>query len=307
MRKANMQPADLFRIAERFFLSLGFDSLPATFWTRSLLTKPRDRDVICNPSAWFLDWKDDLRIKMCAEVTGGDLQVAHHEEGHLYYYRAYNDLPLLYRMSAHDGFTEAVGDAIALAVTPEYLKTIGLLDAVPSAAADTMLLLRQALVKVAFLPFGLLVDRWRWGVFSGAIKPSDYNKAWWELREKYQGVSAPVARGEDQFDPAAKYHVVSNTPYSRYFLAGVLQFQFYQAMCRAAEWTGPLHRCTFYGNKAAGTRLARMLQLGGSKPWPDALFELTGTHEMDAGPLLEYFAPLKAWLDQQNTGQPVGW
>ena len=307
LEKQHTKPTDLFRIAERFYVSLGMQPLPETFWTRSLLTKPGDRDVVCHASAWTMDNKDDLRIKMCAEVTGEDLLVVHHEEGHLYYYRAYKTQPLLYQTGANDGFHEAIGDAIALAVTPESLKTIGLLDVVPSAAADTMLLLRKALEKVAFLPFGLLVDRWRWGVFSGAIKPADYNKAWWDLRAKYQGIAPPVARSEADFDPGAKYHVAGNVPYARYFLAAVLQFQFYRAMCHEAGWTGPLHRCTFYGNKAAGAKLQRMLALGASKPWPDALFELTGSRELDAGAIAEYFAPLKAWLDQQNKGVATGW
>ena len=307
LEKQHTKPTDLFRIAERFYTSLGMQPLPETFWTRSLLTKPRDRDVVCHASAWTMDNKEDLRIKMCAEVTGEDLLTVHHEEGHLYYDRAYNTQPLLYQTGANDGFHEAIGDAIALAVTPEYLKTIGLLDVVPSAAADTMLLLHKALEKVAFLPFGLLVDRWRWGVFSGAIKPSEYNKAWWDLRAKYQGVAPPVARSEADFDPGAKYHVAGNVPYARYFLAAVLQFQFYRAMCREAGWTGPLHRCTFYGNKAAGAKLERMLALGASKPWPDALFELTGSRELDAGAIAEYFAPLKAWLDHENKGVAIGW
>jgi len=307
LKKKNTQPTDLFKIGERFFTSLGMAPLPPTFWTRSLLVKPRDRDVVCHASAWSMDYKEDLRIKMCAEVTGEDLLTVHHEEGHLYYDRAYSGLPLLFQTGANDGFHEAIGDAIALSVTPEYLKTIGLLDAVPNTAADTMLLLRKALEKVAFLPFGLLVDRWRWGVFSGAIPPASYNKAWWDLRAKYQGVSPPAPRSEKDFDPGAKYHVAGNVPYARYFLAAVLQMQFYRAMCREAGWTGPLHRCTFYGNKAAGAKFQKMLKLGASKPWPDALAELTGSRQMDAGALLEYFAPVKAWLDQQNRGQPVGW
>ena len=307
LKKKNTQPTDLFKIGERFFTSLGMAPLPPTFWTRSLLVKPRDRDVVCHASAWSMDYKEDLRIKMCAEVTGEDLLTVHHEEGHLYYDRAYSGLPLLFQTGANDGFHEAIGDAIALSVTPEYLKTIGLLDAVPNTAADTMLLLRKALEKVAFLPFGLLVDRWRWGVFSGTIPPASYNKAWWDLRAKYQGVSPPAPRSEKDFDPGAKYHVAGNVPYARYFLAAVLQMQFYRAMCREAGWTGPLHRCTFYGNKAAGAKFQKMLKLGASKPWPDALAELTGSRQMDAGALLEYFAPVKAWLDQQNRGQPVGW
>jgi len=303
----NVDQRQMVKIGERFFTSLGLKELPATFWERSLITKPRDREVVCHASAWVIDNKDDVRIKMCTEQTGEDLATVHHELGHDYYYMAYRNQPLLFQNGANDGFHEAVGDAVALAMTPDYLKTIGLLEQVPTAAADTMLLLRQALDKVAFLPFGLLIDQWRWKVFSGEVKPADYNKAWWELRNRYQGVSAPVARSEADFDPGAKYHVPANTPYTRYFLARILQFQFYKALCDKAGYTGPLHRCSFYGSKEAGKALNDMLALGASKPWPEALHALTGTRRMDAGAMMEYFAPLKAWLDQQNRGQPVGW
>jgi peptidyl-dipeptidase A len=254
-----------------------------------------------------VDSKDDLRIKMCTEVTGEDFVTVHHELGHNFYQRAYKGQPTLFQNGANDGFHEAIGDAVALSITPDYLMKVGLLDRAPSAAADTALLLRQALDKVAFLPFGLLIDQWRWKVFSGEVKPADYNKAWWELRNRYQGVSAPVARSEADFDPGAKFHVPGNTPYTRYFLARVLQFQFYRAMCREAGYTGPLHKCSFYDSKAAGAKLATMLEAGQSRPWQDILFEMTGERQMDAGAMMEYFAPLKTWLDQQNRGQPVGW
>ena len=307
LKRKGIQPLEMFRIGERFYTSLGMKPLPETFWQRSLFLNPRDREVVCHPSAWSLDFKEDLRVKMCTEVNAENLYTIHHEEGHLYYYRAYNTLPLLFQTGANDGFHEAIGDAIALSVTPEYLRKIGLLDVVPSAAADTMILLKTALDKIAFLPWGLLVDRWRWGVFSGAIKPADYNKAWWQLRAKYQGVSPPTARTENDFDPGAKAHIAQNVPYARYFLAAVLQVQFYRAMCREAGWTGPLYRCSVYGSKAAGEKFSRMMSLGASKPWPDALYELTGSRQLDAGAILEYFAPLRAWLDQQNRGQTVGW
>ena len=297
------------KYGENFFTSLGFAPLPATFWERSLFTKPQDRDVVCHASAWDVDSKDDLRIKMCIQITEEDFRVIHHELGHNFYQRAYNTQPPLFQSSANDGFHEAVGDTIALSVTPEYLKTIGLIDAVPPASGDTDYLLRQALEKVAFLPFGLVIDKWRWEVFSGKVKPADYNKAWWELREKYQGIAPPVARTEADFDPGAKYHVPANVPYMRYFLARIYQFQFHRALCQIAGNQGPLHRCSIYGNKAAGEKLNQMLSLGASKPWPDALATLTGQHELDASALADYFAPLKTWLDEQNkkNGYPVGW
>lgn len=307
LERKHVDQVEMVRYGERFFTSLGFDPLPKTFWERSLIVKPRDRDVVCHASAWDIDDQDDVRIKMCTEVTGEDFVTVHHELGHNFYQRAYKKQPYLFRGSANDGFHEAIGDAIALSITPDYLVQVGLMQQVPAASADTALLLRQALDKVAFLPFGMLIDQWRWKVFSGEVKPSEYNKAWWTLRERYQGIAAPLPRTEADFDPGAKYHVPGNTPYVRYFLARFLQFQIYRALCREAGYTGPLHRCSFYGSKAAGAKLARLLEAGQSQPWPETLYALTGERRIDASAMLEYFAPLKAWLDQQNKGKPVGW
>ncbi|MPY88540.1 MAG: peptidase M2 family protein [Luteitalea sp.] len=295
----NVDAMGMVKYGEGFFTSLGFAPLPQTFWERSLFTKPRDRDVVCHASAWDVDNDQDVRIKMCIQITGEDFVTIHHELGHNFYQRAYRRLPVLYRDSANDGFHEAIGDAVALSVTPSYLAEIGLLDRAPDSSDDVGYLLRMALDKVAFLPFGLLVDQWRWKVFSGEVTPATYNQAWWNLRAKYQGVSAPSARSEDDFDPGAKYHVPGNTPYTRYFLAHILQFQFHRAMCKQAGYTGPLHRCSIYGNKAVGQRFRKMLEMGRSRPWPDALETLTGERQLDASAILEYFAPLKRWLDEQ--------
>jgi peptidyl-dipeptidase A len=298
---------EMTRYGERFFTSLGFAPLPATFWERSMLTKPRDREVVCHASAWDIDGKDDLRIKLCIQPNEEDFRTIHHELGHNFYQRAYNQQPFLYQDSANDGFHEAVGDTIALSITPEYLKQIGLIQQVPDPSKDLGLLMRQALDKVAFLPFGVMIDQWRWQVFSGQIKPGDYNKGWWDLREKYQGVRPPVARTEQDFDPGAKYHVPGNTPYTRYFLADILQYQLHEGLCKAAGNKSPLHRCSIYGNKEAGQRLEKMLAMGLSRPWPEALEVVTGTRQMDGTAIVNYFAPLKAWLDQQNKGRTCGW
>jgi peptidyl-dipeptidase A len=295
------------RAGERFYTSLGFEPLPQTFWERSLFVRPKDRDVVCHASAWDIDLEADVRIKMCIEPTAEDFTVIHHELGHNFYQRAYRHQPVLFRESANDGFHEAIGDTIALSVTPEYLARIGLLDEVPDASRDTGLLLRRALEKVAFLPFGLLIDQWRWRVFSGEVAPADYNKAWWELRLKYQGIQPPGPRGEEFFDPGAKFHVPDNTPYMRYFLAHILQFQFHRALTKTAGCSGPLHRCSIYESREAGARLQAMLEIGLSRPWPDALEALTGTREMDATAILDYFAPLRRWLEEQTRGHPVGW
>ena len=309
LKEKGKAPLDMVKAGENFYSSLGFAKLPDTFWKRSQFLKPADREVVCHASAWDIDNKDDIRIKMCIKVNSDDFVTIHHELGHNYYQRAYNKQPFLYLNGANDGFHEAIGDFIALSITPQYLVDIGLLDKakVPSADKDIGLLLRQAMDKVAFLPFGLLVDRWRWGVFDGSIKPADYNKAWTQLRLQYQGITPPVARPETAFDPGAKYHIPGNTPYTRYFLARVLQFQFYQAACKQAGWKGPLHRCSFYGNKEVGQKLNAMLEMGASKPWPDALEVFTGSRDMSGKAMMEYFAPLKKWLDEQNKGKPSGW
>jgi peptidyl-dipeptidase A len=291
---------EMTQYAERFYTSLGMQKLPDTFWERSLLTKPRDRDVVCHASAWQLDGKDDVRIKMCITPTAEDFTVIHHELGHIYYDLAYKNQPNLFRTGANDGFHEAIGDTIALSITPDYLKKVGLMDQEPDANADIGNLLKRALGKVAFLPFGYSVDKWRWDVYSGKTKPADYDQSWWQLREQYMGVKRPLPMAADGFDAGAKYHVAADVPYARYFLANMLQFQFHRALCREAGYTGPLHRCSIYGSEKAGKKLQQMLAMGTSKPWPEALKAVSGEDRIDGGALLEYFAPLKVWLDEQN-------
>lgn len=295
--------------AEDFFKSMGFQELPDTFWERSLITKPQDRDVQCHASAWNLDDQQDVRIKMCTEVTGEDFQTVHHELGHNFYQRAYKDQPVFYKDGANDGFHEAIGDMIGLSITPEYLVKIGLLDqdGVPGDNADIALLMKTAMDKVAFLPFGLLVDKWRWQVFDGTLSPDEYNDGWWALRTQYQGIRPPADRPADAFDPGAKYHIPGNTPYMRYFLAHILQFQFHKAACDQAGFEGPLHRCSVYGNEEVGKNFNAMMEMGSSKPWPDALEAFTGTRDMDGSAILEYYAPLMTYLETQNEGRSCGW
>jgi peptidyl-dipeptidase A len=296
------------RTAESFFTSLGLDPLPQTFWERSMFTKPADREVVCHASAWDVDINDDLRIKMCIKIDYEDLITIHHELGHNYYYHYYTRLPVLFQNGANDGFHEGIGDTLALSITPGYLKEIGLLDTVSETEHGVInKQLQDALAKIAFLPFGRMIDKWRWQVFSGEIPPERYTSAWWELRREYQGIHPAVARPEDAFDPGAKYHIPGNTPYMRYFLAHVLQFQFHQALCEASGHQGPLYTCSIYGSKEAGERLSKMLAMGASQPWPDALEAVAGTRKMDAGAMMAYFKPLMGWLEEQNRGRTCGW
>jgi peptidyl-dipeptidase A len=308
LEKQKYDPVRMTRLAEGFFTSLGLPALPQTFWERSMFEKPKDKEVVCHASAWDPHYNGDVRIKMCVKINQTDLVTLHHELGHDYYYLHYFEKPVLYQDGANDGFHEAIGDTIALSMTPAYLKQVGLLDSV---AVDEQAVinaqLNDALSSIAFLPWGLLVDKWRWEVFAGKVQPADYTKRWWELRREYQGIVPPIERTADDFDPGAKYHVPGNTPYMRYFLARILQFQFHRALCETAGHKGSLHECSIYGSKEAGKRLAATLALGSSKPWPDALEALTGTREMDAGAILEYFKPLDAWLAEQNKGQTCGW
>jgi peptidyl-dipeptidase A len=307
LKKRNTDWKQMVKYGESFFVSLGFDPLPQTFWERSLFVKPRDRDVVCHASAWDIDTLDDLRLKMCIQITAEDFMTVHHELGHNFYQRAYSQQPPAFRDSANDGFHEAVGDTIALSITPEYLVKLGLLDRAPDASKDVGLLLNRALEKIAFLPFGLVIDQWRWKVFSGEIPPERYNQTWWDLRLKYQGIAPPPGRTEQDFDPGAKYHVAANVPYMRYFLADILQFQFHRALSQAAGCASPLNRCSIFGSKAAGARLNSMLEMGQSRPWQEALEKIAGTRDMDASAIRDYFAPLQKWLDEQNRGKPVGW
>ncbi len=303
----NYDPIKMVKTGEAFYTSLGLPPLPDTFWKRSLITRPDDREVVCHASAWNLDNLEDIRIKMCTQVNAEDFSTVHHELGHNFYQRAYKGQDFLFRNGANDGFHEAIGDFIALSITPEYLKEIGLISKVPSADADIGLLMDRALEKVAFLPFGLKVDKWRWQVFRGETTPVQYNQAWVDLGLKYQGITPPGPRPADAFDPGAKFHVPGNTPYLRYFLSFILQFQFQKAACDQAGWTGPLHRCSIYGNKEVGAKFTKMLEMGASKPWPDALEAFTGTREMDGSALVSFFAPLQTWLKEQNKGQTCGW
>ena len=307
LKARSTTPEQLVRYGENFYKSIGFDALPDSFWQRSMLSHPRDREVVCHPSAWDLDNDRDVRIKACFQPTADDFVTVHHELGHNYYQMAYRHQPFFFQNGANDGFHEAIGDSIALNVTPVYLKQLGLIDTIPPESADIPLLLHTALDKIAFLPFGLLIDKWRWQVYSGQVTPAHYNSAWWALREKYQGIAPPVERSEADFDPGAKYHIPGNVPYMRYFLARVYQFQFYRAMCQAAGYKGPLNRCSVYGSKEAGARLNAMLAMGQSKPWPEALKVMTGSDKADASAIVEYFQPLLDWLKEQNKGEKEGW
>ncbi len=308
LKTKNYSPQEMVRSAENFYVSLGMPRLPDTFWERSQFTKPQDREVVCHASAWGLDGGNDLRIKMCINQTYDELRVIYHELGHNYYQGAYKDQPPLFRGGAHGGFHEAIGDTVVLSMTPGYLAEVGLIN--EAEQNDQAVINRQmqmALDSIAFLPFGKLIDEWRWAVFAGEVSPEDYNKSWWEMRTRYQGIAPAVERTEANFDPGAKYHVPGNVSYTRYFLARILQFQFHRSLCEIAGHEGDLHACSIFGDKEAGAKFYAMLEAGQSEPWQDTLEKLTGTREMDASAIIDYFAPLMTYLKEQNEGRTCGW
>jgi peptidyl-dipeptidase A len=308
-RQADLEMATrMTKLAESFYTGLGMPALPESFYTDSMLVQPRDRDVVCHASAWPMNTEGEVRMKMCIKPNEEELTTIYHELGHIYYYLAYKQHPPMFQNGAHDGFHEAIGDTIVLSMTPDYLASIGLVDK-PAVSEEAVInsQMRMALAKVSFLPFGLMIDRWRWGVFDGSIAPDQYNQAWWDLKAKYQGVAPVSPRGEEFFDAGAKYHVPGNTPYTRYFLSHVLQFQFYKSLCDAAGHEGPLYTCNFANNPEAGKRYWAMMERGASQPWQQTLKELTGGEQMDGSAVLEYFAPLQEWLVKQNEGKSCGW
>jgi len=308
LKAQKWDPVRMARSAESFYTSLGFPKLPPTFWARSLLARPRDREVVCYASAWDMNPGTDVRVKACLEPTEEDLYTIYHELGHDYYFLAYAKQPYPFREGANDGFHEAIGDTVNLSVTPAYLAKLGLIrSAQPGHDALINQQMKMATQKIAFLPFGRVIDLWRWKVFSGEITPENYNSSWWELRRRYQGIAPPVARSEADFDPGAKFHVPGNTPYTRYFLSFILQFQFHKALCQAAGFRGPLYECSVFGSEAAGEKFQAMLSQGSSRPWQDTLARLTGTRDIDAAAIGEYFQPLLQWLGAQNQGQQCGW
>ncbi len=299
---------EMTKAAEAFFTSLGLPPLPDSFYVNSMLVKPRDRSVVCHASAWDIDNGNDPRIKQCVEINEEQFGTLHHELGHIYYYLMYKDQPSVFKGGAHDGFHEAIGDTIQLSMTPGYLKQKGLIgETVDSYEATINKQMKMALQKIAFLPFGKMIDEWRWQVFSGEIAPEDYNAGWWKLREEYQGIAPPIARSEADFDAGAKYHIPGNTPYTRYFLSFIMQFQFHKALCDIAGFDGPLHECSIYDNKVAGKKLGDLLTMGQSKPWPDAMEAMTGQRGMDGSAIIDYFSPLNDWLIKENQGNQCGW
>jgi peptidyl-dipeptidase A len=308
LKTKDYSPQEMTRSAENFYVSLGMERLPDTFWQRSMFTKPKDREVVCHASAWGLDGGNDLRIKMCIKQTYDELKVIYHELGHNYYQRAYKDQPALFRGSAHAGFHEAIGDTVTLSMTPEYLAEVGLIkSAEQNRQAEINRQMLMALRGIAVLPWSKLVDEWRWKVFSGEVTPENYNQAWWDLRAQYQGVAPPVERSESDFDPGAKYHIPANVSYTRYFLARILQFQLQRSLCEIAGHEGELQSCSIYGSKEAGERFHALLKAGQSQPWQDTLEQLTGTREMDATAIVDYFAPLMEYLREQNANRDCGW
>ncbi|XP_077483575.1 angiotensin-converting enzyme-like [Amblyomma americanum] len=300
----------MFHAAEDFFASIGLEKMTPTFWEKSIITKPDDRDFQCHASAWDMHDGDDFRIKMCTDPSMEELRTVHHEMGHVEYYMLYKHQHVLNRQGANEGFHEAVGDLIGLSVaTKTHYEKLGLMKPTDK-YNPTDILLMSALTKIAFLPFGYILDKWRWTIFTGETPFEKMNEKFWEYRIKYQGVSPPVKRNESFFDGGAKYHVALHVPYLRYFVSYMLQFQFHEHLCTTTnkiDGTHPFHECDIYGEKNAGEILRNGLSLGRSKPWPEVLEIMAGTNQMSASSLKKYFGPLEKWLDEQIKNEKVGW
>ena len=311
IEEKSLSEIEMVEYAEDFFISMGFKPLPETFWERSLFVKPRDRSVVCHASAWNLDpANNDLRIKMCIEKNEEDFITIHHELGHIFYYQAYNHIPTVFQAGANDGFHEAFGDLLTLSITPDYLVDIGFIskdDAEEAKRDPIALLMKQALDGVVIIPWALMLDKWRSGVFNGEIDERNLNSSWWSLREEYQGINSSYPRSENYFDPGAKYHIPGNTPYTRYYLASIMQYQFHEALCNLIDYDGYLHECSIYGNKEAGDKIITTMAMGQSLPWQDAFENLTGSRQLSGKSILNYYAPLKKWLDEENKNRTCGW
>ncbi|OTF79966.1 hypothetical protein BLA29_003639 [Euroglyphus maynei] len=309
----NYTAMDMFRLSEKFFTDLALIPMPESFWRYSMFTKPTDRKVACHATAWDFYNRKDFRVKMCTSVTMKDLITVHHEMGHIQYYLQYKDQPVAFREGANPGFHEAVGDLLALSVsTPNHLKKINLLSSEnDSLAYDPEIMLnyqlKMALDKLAFLPFGYLMDAYRWDLFSGKVSAAKMNEHWWWYRINYQGISPPIIRNETDFDAGAKFHIPAGVEYIRYFVSFIIQFQFHKSLCNIAQPNIPLYQCDIDGNHEAGEHLAKMLRLGSSVRWPEAMKLMTGAETMSAQPLIEYFGPLFQWLDEQIVNETIGW
>ncbi|NWW89629.1 ACE2 enzyme, partial [Rhynochetos jubatus] len=300
----------IFKAAEAFFTSIGLSEMTKGFWENSMLTEPTDnRKVVCHPTAWDLG-NNDYRIKMCTKVTMDDFLTAHHEMGHIEYDMAYSEKPYLLRGGANEGFHEAVGEIMSLsAATPQHLKSLDLLEPTFQEDEETEInfLLKQALTIVGTMPFTYMLEKWRWMVFRGEITKQEWTKRWWEMKREIVGVVEPVPHDETYCDPAVLFHVANDYSFIRYYTRTIFQFQFQEALCKAANHTGPLHTCDITNSTAAGQNLRQLLELGRSKPWTQALEGVTGEKYMNAAPLLHYFEPLYKWLQKNNSGRYIGW
>ncbi|KAI4468733.1 angiotensin-converting enzyme [Holotrichia oblita] len=302
MLRQGFTPLRMFQMAEEFYTSLGLKPLSPEFWRNSLFEKPNNRKVQCTASAWDFCNKIDYRLKQCTEVTMDDLITVHHEMAHIQYYLQYSEQPYLYRDGANPGFHEGIANAMVLSVyNPVHLHRVGLFNNNTDTYELNMnFLMTMALRKVAYAPFALLVDQ-------NGVRTMNFN--WWELRLLYQGIVPPIARNEGHLDAVAKRHIPADLPYMKYYVALLLEFQIFDALCGAMGHTAQLHTCDIYRSREAGRILTDIMQAGKAKHWKDVLRTLrTKTNGLSAEPLLKYFQPLLAWLKVQNRDEAfIGW
>jgi peptidyl-dipeptidase A len=309
---ANRTGEFIVRTAEQYYVSMGFERLPETFWARSDLypiPTGQTRKKNSHASAWHIDLENDVRSLMSVEPDARWLSTAHHELGHIYYYMSYSrtDVPPVLRRGANRGFHEAVGDLISLSVIQEpYLRSIGLLPEGTRLESDQMLL-NEALEKgpVFFMFAAGTMSHFEHDLYAGNLPADQLNARWWQYVRHYQGVVPPTTRDESHCDACTKTHINDDPgQYYDYALATLLVYQMHEHICRNIVHADP-HACTYAGNREVGDWLRRLLEPGASRDWRAMLRELTG-EDLSAGAMLRFYEPLRPVLERENAGQTCG-
>lgn len=296
------------RSSEDFYKSLGFSALPTSFYEKSsLYPLPADASYKKNThaSAWHLDLENDLRSLMSVEPNAYWWETSHHELGHIYYYVSYTrpEIPLVLRSGANRAYHEAIGSLIGLASTQRpFLVGRGLVTASAGGDGRTQLL-REALNYIVFMPWSAgVMTRFEHELYARNLPADQWNARWWELARRYQGIVPPTARGEQFADGLTKTHINDDPgQYYDYALSFALLFQMHNHIAKNILNQDP-RNTNYYGNTGVGDFLRTLMAPGASRPWRDVLRETTG-QELNANAMMEYFAPLYGWLQEQNRGR----
>jgi peptidyl-dipeptidase A len=309
------KPEWIVKSAEKFWVSLGFDQLPQSFWDKSdLYPVPAGgkRKKNAHASCWHIDLDRDVRSLMSVEANAQWFRTAHHELGHGYYFFAYArpEVPPILRQGANRAFHEAMGDLAAIAASqPVYLKAVGVLPE-STKVDDRAALLDEALESaIPFIQWSAgTMAHWERDFYSANLPPEEIQSRWWKYVAEFQGVEPPSNRNgmNDHCDACSKTHI-NDLPaqYYNYALSTVIKYQMHDHICKKILKQDP-HSCNYYGHKEVGDFLKSIMKQGALRPWRDVLKEATG-EPLSTRALVEYFKPLDPWLDQELKGQAVGW